>query len=42
VEGALLVGVGLGQEAVDSFLQRNEGMKDAAYEAPLGELAKKR
>ena len=38
VEGTR-VGIGVGEEAVDSGLERDEGMEDAALEAPLGEMA---
>lgn len=32
------VGVGLGEEAFDGGLERDQGMKDAAFQASLGEL----
>jgi hypothetical protein len=33
-------GVGLGDEAVDGFLERDKGVEDVAFQAALGQLGK--
>jgi hypothetical protein len=33
----LWLGIGLGDEAVDGFLERGQGVEDAALQAPFGE-----